>query len=79
MIWDGSSGVFHPATDSTLDLSGAAVPQFSSIFIDAGSGSLGLLAGNQIVLTDNKYSSNTQLPVDRPLASVSDTDIQCQK
>ncbi|OFZ69408.1 MAG: hypothetical protein A2Z01_07780 [Betaproteobacteria bacterium RBG_16_58_11] len=81
VISDGSSGVFRPISDFTLDLSGLTVPQYSSIYIDAGikltiltptggafgdllaandifvngiidagSGSLGLLAGNQIVL-----------------------------
>lgn len=81
VISDGSSGVFRPISDFTLDLSGLTVPQYSSIFIDAGikltiltptggvfgdllaandifvdgiidagSGNLGLLAGNQIVL-----------------------------
>lgn len=81
VISDGSSGVFRPIADYTLDLSGAIVPQYSSIFIDAGikltiltptggafgdllaandifvngiidtgSGNLGLLAGNQIML-----------------------------
>lgn len=81
LISDGSSGVFRPTADFTLDLSGSIFPQYSSIFIDAGirltvltptggvfgdllaandifvsgiidagSGNLGLLAGNQIVL-----------------------------
>ena len=81
IISDGSSGVFRPTADFTLDLSGTVFPQYSSIFIDAGirltvltptgsafgdllaandifvdgiidagSGNLGLLAGNQIVL-----------------------------
>ncbi len=81
VISDGSSGVFRPISDFTLDLSGLTVPQYSSIYIDAGikltiltptggafgdllaandifvngiidagSGSLGLLAGNQIML-----------------------------
>ncbi|MBI5752948.1 MAG: hypothetical protein HZA59_12535 [Hydrogenophilales bacterium] len=81
VISDGSSGVFRPISDFTLDLSGFTVPQYSSIYIDAGiklailtptsgafgdllaandifvdgiidagSGSLGLMAGNQIEL-----------------------------
>lgn len=81
VISDGSSGVFRPISDFTLDLSGLTVPQYSSIYIDAGikltiltptggafgdllaandifvngiidagRGSLGLLAGNQIML-----------------------------
>jgi len=81
IISDGSSGVFRPTADFTLDLTGTVFPQYSSIFIDAGirltvltpsgggfgdllaandifvngiidagSGYLGLLAGNQIVL-----------------------------
>lgn len=81
ILSDGSSGVFRPTADFTLDLSGTAFPQYSSIFIDAGirltvltpsgggfgdllaasdifvngiidagSGNLGLFAGNQIVL-----------------------------
>ena len=34
---DGSSGIFHPLVDATLDLSDPAVfPQFSNIYIDAG-------------------------------------------
>ncbi|BAN36621.1 hypothetical protein SCD_n02822 [Sulfuricella denitrificans skB26] len=34
---DGSSGVFHPLVDATLDLSDPAVfPQFSNVYIDAG-------------------------------------------
>jgi hypothetical protein len=34
---DGSSGIFHPLVDTTLDLSDPAVfPQFSNIYIDAG-------------------------------------------
>lgn len=81
VISDGSAGVFRPTTDFTLDLTGTTLPQFTSIFvdagirltvltptngvfgdllaandiflngiIDAGSGNLGLYAGNQIVL-----------------------------
>ena len=81
IISDGSSGAFRPTSDFTLDLSGATLPQYSSVIIDAGirlsiltpangafgnllaandifidgiidagSGSLGLLAGNQIIL-----------------------------
>jgi len=34
---DGSSGIFHPLVDTTLDLSDPAVfPKFSNIYIDAG-------------------------------------------
>lgn len=36
VISDGSSGVFRPISDFTLDLSGLTVPQYSSIYIDAG-------------------------------------------
>lgn len=36
VISDGSSGEFRPTADFTLDLSGLTVPQYSSIFIDAG-------------------------------------------
>jgi len=93
VISDGSSGVFRPTADFTLDLSGATFPQYSSIFIDAGirltvltptsgvfgdllaandifvngiidagSGYLGLLAGNQIVLgTDSQLISGALL------------------
>ena len=81
IISNGSSGAFRPTSDFTLDLSGATLPQYSSVtidagirlsiltpadgafgnllaandifidgIIDAGSGSLGLLAGNQIIL-----------------------------
>ena len=81
VISDGSSGVFRPISNFTLDLSSLAAPQYSSIYIDAGitltvlaptggifaellaandifingiidagSGNLGLLAGNQIML-----------------------------
>ena len=35
-ISDGSSGIFHPTSDFTLDLSGATVPQYSSVIIDPG-------------------------------------------
>ena len=81
VISDGSSGVFRPISNFTLDLSSQAAPQYSNIYIDAGitltvlaptggafaellaandifvngiidagSGNLGLLAGNQIML-----------------------------
>ncbi len=81
IISDGSSGMFRPTSDFTLDLSGPILPQYSSVYIDAGirltvltptggafgdllaandifingivdagSGNLGLLAGNQISL-----------------------------
>jgi hypothetical protein len=36
VISDGSNGVFRPTADFTLDLSGSAFPQYSSIYIDAG-------------------------------------------
>lgn len=36
VISNGSSGELRPTSDFTLDLSGSTVPQFSSIFIDAG-------------------------------------------
>jgi len=36
LISDGSSGVFRPTHDFTLDLSSLAAPQYSSIYIDAG-------------------------------------------
>lgn len=36
MISDGSSGEFHPVTDTIIDLSGTDFPQFSSVLIDAG-------------------------------------------
>ena len=36
VISNESSGVFHPAVDTILDLTGATAPQYSSIYIDAG-------------------------------------------
>lgn len=36
VISNSSNGEFRPTSDFTLDLSGATLPQFSSIFIDAG-------------------------------------------
>ncbi len=100
VISDGSSGVFHPATDFTLDLSGTTFPQFTDIFIDAGirltilspnngafgdllaandiivngiidagSGSLGLRAGNQIVLEAGSQVIAGLLDVSAPTVS----------
>jgi len=36
LISDGSSGIFRPIHDFTLDLSSLAAPQYSSIYVDAG-------------------------------------------
>ena len=36
-VSDGSAGIFHPSSDTILDLSGpAGFPQFSNIYIDSG-------------------------------------------
>lgn len=36
IVSDGLNGIFHATSDITLDLSGATVPQYSSVVIDPG-------------------------------------------
>ena len=62
---DGSNGIFHATSDITLDLSGATVPQYSSVVIDPGTGTADRPASAALRAEMRRKGQ----PVDRPFAS----------